>query len=1036
MALLAIAALGLSTAPARGQAVSDNGELLLGFRASAGAGSSKNYVVDLGPVSAFLTASTVQSIPLSGVATDLSSASFYGATWHSRTDLFWGVAGANGNFVSIGGEATGTLYATRVEPTNGVTATAWDRRYGGSQSTSTTLVESARSGFNFGTAATNASAIARTMTKSDSNSWSSFQPDSSIISFSTWNPTIEGNPSQYLDLFKVAPLASGASPALSTFVGRMVLESTGNLLFIPAAAIGVNVVQFSGATFSAAENNVGGVLSVTVTRTGDTSTATSLTLSTADGTAAADMDYTALTSQPVTFAATETSKTVDITIANRSGDQGSRSFTVSLGGNTGGTTLGSQATATGTITEAPSTLQLSALSYSANQEDASVNVTVTRTTGSSATTVQLSTVNGTAVAGTDFTGITNQVVNIPANINSVNVAITLSQPTAAQANKQFTVTLSTPGSGASLNSDTSLLTSTVNILATDAVAPTIALTSPALNAVITGTAGGSITVAGTASDNKGIATVEVSVDGGTTWASTTPSGASWSINNITPAGGLTTIMAKATDFRNNSTTVTRNFTYKINSALTVNVVGAGTVTGRLTGAVYEVGKTYTLTAVPGANQAFSLWAGAGLTAPATEVVKLSFVFTSALATTPIITATFVANPFLATSNVAGSYSGLVTAHSGTTASNSTNGCITVVQTGTAGAFTGTVKIDGVTFATPIKGVFDNAGVAKFGTTRTTTLSIPRTNKAPYVLAMTLNTGTKKIGGTLKELFRGTTAAQSDFIADRAAYSTTAPVAANLLNKAGTSGYYTAVLPARLAATASLAGISLADSEFPQGDGYTTITVSKSGDVTCSGVLGDGTAFTSSGKLSATNKTILFAQLYANKGGSIGGEVAVTRTTFVEVSGTGLFWFRPYQDVQHYPYGWPEGLLTDLKGSEYNVVPNTSVFPGLTGVVSPNTNVEFSDGLLSSLQSYNFNISAANAVTLTGTSLGVILAPATGIIGGAPTTFFNHNSTTKTAFKAIIVQKGSNAGGWGHFLTVAPKVINGLGESGHVSLDHN
>lgn len=1069
LACLALLACGWS--PAANAATAGGGDLVLGFRAK---GVLTNYVVKVDTAAALRDGSSVRSIALPGVAADL--ATLFGAGWYDRTDLFWGVIANTSNFSTLNGDPAQTIYASKGEATNGVITSGWNRNGAATQSLTTTLISGfLSSGFNAGTPATNASAIAVTMARSASNSWSQYLPSldpsnlssepdgtlSSGISFQTWSsPGIETTPGNYHDLFR---MVSSTTPAEGDLVGRLVLQSTGELLFIPLGQLGTNSVSFASSSYSASED--AGVLDVVLSRTGDTSVATTVTLSTANGAALAGTDYTALTSQSVTFAALETTKTVHITIANRSGDQGSRDFTVSLGGNTGGTTIDNSAK-TCTITEAPSTLQLSALTYTANQEDSSVTVRVSRTSGSAAVTVQLSTTNGTAVSGTDFTALTNQTVNIPSNTAFVDVAITLSHPVGTQPNKQFTVTLSNPGSGAVLDSDTSLLTSTVKILATDTVAPLIAFTAPALNAVVTGSVGGVLVVTGTASDaGGGLSKVEVSVDG-VNFFKATVSGGTWTtasngVNALKPAGGATTITARAIDFRNNTTTVTRAITYKITvpaTSLTVNVVdvggptgtGASKVTGQLTGtAVYEIGKSYTFTATPGTNRAFDHWTIAGVTAPATEVSKITFVFTQAIANSPTITATFKANPYLATNNVSGAYTGLIKARSGTTASNATNGLITITQTGTAGAFTGTVKIGDETLgkmtiaatAVALAGVFDNDGVAKFGTTRATTVQIPRASGTPYVLSMSLNLNTKLITGRLNTTSRTSPAPQSDFTADHAAYSASAKVPDILLNKlvgtVPTSGYYTAVLPARSAGSVSLdPTVTFAKSEFPQGDGYTTIALTNAGIVTFSAVLGDGTAVTASSPLSATNKAIFFAQPYGSKG-SIGGEVAVTKpTTFVEVAATGLFWFRPYQAVQHYPYGWPEGLLTDLVGSEYNVVSGTSVFPGLTSVASPNTNVAFSDGLLSPDLSLNFNIATTNVVSLTGTTLGVVIAPATGIIGGDAKTFFTHTDGTKTPFKAIIVQKGTNAGGWGHFLTTAPKVIDGLGESGGVTLTHN
>jgi hypothetical protein len=592
-----------------------------------------------------------------------------------------------------------------------------------------------------------------------------------------------------------------------------------------------------------------------------------------------------------------------------------------------------------------------------------------------------------------------------------------------------------------LNADLDTLTAEVTIHASDATAPVIAFSAPADKAVILGSIGGSITVSGTSSDNNALASIDVSADNGATWTSVAASGTSfpWSFTTIHPAGGPATILARATDARGNATTISRNITYKITGSLAVSIVDVGGTGSLVTGALvapatYEVGKSYTLTAKPGANRAFNGWSGAGLVGPSLGASTFSFVYTQALASAPTLTATFVGNPFLPAGNVPGAYNGLITAHVGTVASISTNGCINVNVSAGTGAFTGTVKIDGGSL-TIIKGVFDNTGAAKFNATRDSTASIVRKGKAPFLLSMAITlTGTHQVTGTLREASRLATAPQSDFTADQAV--TVAPGLA--LNQV-TKGLFTAVLPARSAATASLPGLTLTTSEFPQGDGFTSISVSAKGAVTFATTLADGTAFTSSGVISTTNKAILFGQIYTAKAGSFGGEVTFAQPgAFRTVAGSNFFWFRPYQAVQHYPYGWPEGLLTDLVGSEYSVSTVASVVPGLAAIsATGNANLLASDGLLDATVSKNLNISTANVVTTLGSpadkSYGLAINKATGIIGGAPTTFITHSSGTKVPFKAVIVQKGSSAGCYGFFLTTAPKIINGLGQSGGVSL---
>ncbi|MBL9145890.1 MAG: hypothetical protein JNM99_19580 [Verrucomicrobiaceae bacterium] len=1071
MTLLALAASAALVSPAANAATSANGDLFLGFRATGGTGATKTYMVNLGQASQFTNATGPLTLSLGTVGADLGT--LFGSSsavtpWYSRSDLFWGIAGTTGSFDPVGSDPAKTLYATRKQLTPGTQSVPWVRKSDTTQGTTTTKMVSMMTAFNGSPAATATNAVSQNTT--DANSWASFQPGGTTansgpapgVSFAAFNPSVEGTfgagtAGSILDLYRMAP---GSGPTIDTagdYIGRFILNDSAALTFIPVASFGASTVQLASATGTVGEAD--GSITITVNRTGDVSSACSVQLSTTDGTALSGTDFTGVTNQVVNFGINETSKTVVISVTNRSGFQGDRAFTVSLNTPTSAT-VGTTGSATVTIQEAiePSTLQFSAATFNANQEATTVQVTISRTGGSSAVTVQLSTSDDTAVAPGDYTAITNQTVNIPANTNSVNVTVTLSAPTGNQANKKFTVTLSNPGANASVGAQAS---ASVRILALDAVAPTVAITSPAASAVVPGTLGGSVTITGTSLDAKGIDKVQVAINGGAFADATltpTTGGAAWSIS-VNPSGGLTSIQVRALDGRGNtSTVVTRSFTYKIMSGLTVNIAGptggsSGTITGKLTGsAPYEVGKSYTFTAVPANSTiAFDNWAATGLTAPATELAKITFVFTPALAANPVITATFVSNPYASAANVAGSYTGLVKASTGTTPSNSTHGLINVNVTVGTGAFTATVKIGGESLAkmtvaaAPIAltGVFDNAGVAKFGAARSTTIQIPRLNNTPYVLAMSLNTTTKQITGTLKATARTGFATQSEFIADRAAYSATAKVPGMLLNKlvgvVPTSGYYTAVMPARPVSTVALdPAVTFAANEVPKGSGYTTVAVTNIGGVTFASVLADGTVITSAtALLSASNKAIFYSQLYSTRG-SIGGEVTIAKPgAYVEVSASDMFWFRPYQAVHHYPYGWPEGILTDMVGAEYNVVTGQSVVPGLPAVnlTTGNANILFTDGLLTASVSKDFNISTTNVITKLGTpadpSYTVTLTAATGLLSGT----FTHSDLTKPAFKGVIVQKGANAGGHGHFLSVAPAVITGAGESGKVALTH-
>src|SRR6185295_463307 len=104
---------------------------------------------------------------------------------------------------------------------------------------------------------------------------------------------------------------------LSNATGRATLATTNReaLLTIVDSDTGP-VVAFGAPTFTVAENVAGAMASVTIVRSGSTAAGQSVLFSTADGTATAGVDYTAVASQPVTFVAGQTMATVKVPIIN------------------------------------------------------------------------------------------------------------------------------------------------------------------------------------------------------------------------------------------------------------------------------------------------------------------------------------------------------------------------------------------------------------------------------------------------------------------------------------------------------------------------------------------------------------------------------------------------------------------------------------------------------------------------------------------------------------------------------------------------
>jgi hypothetical protein len=147
---------------------------------------------------------------------------------------------------------------------------------------------------------------------------------------------------------------------------------------------------------------------------------------------------------------------------------------------------------------------------------------------------------------------------------------------------------------------------------TDAVPPTLSIKAPIANQRWSNAL---FTAQGTAADNRGITNVWYQFNFGT-WsnATTTNRWTNWTATlGLTPGSNI--LRAYAWDSSaNSSATNTVWFSYVVTNALHLEIVGKGTVTGATNGQVLEVGRNYTITAVPAAGLGLSNWLG-GTTLP-------------------------------------------------------------------------------------------------------------------------------------------------------------------------------------------------------------------------------------------------------------------------------------------------------------------------------------------------------------------------------------------------------------------------------------
>ncbi|MEJ0037686.1 MAG: Calx-beta domain-containing protein [Gammaproteobacteria bacterium] len=223
------------------------------------------------------------------------------------------------------------------------------------------------------------------------------------------------------------------------------LDAAGNRKTVTTAAA-AGSIQLQQATYSTAEN---GTLNISVSRSVADGGAVSVQYSTADGTATAPGDYTT-TSGTLTWPDGDaTPKTISIPIATDSILEGNETFTLTLSGPAGGAVLGALTQAAVTILDDDG-IGLSVANVSVNENAGSATVTVTKS-GTSAVTnsVSYASANGTAVAGSDYTAVSD-ALTFGAADTTKTIVVPITNDGVYEGNETFTVSLSSPTNGATL----------------------------------------------------------------------------------------------------------------------------------------------------------------------------------------------------------------------------------------------------------------------------------------------------------------------------------------------------------------------------------------------------------------------------------------------------------------------------------------------------------------------------------------------------------------------------------------------------------
>lgn len=195
------------------------------------------------------------------------------------------------------------------------------------------------------------------------------------------------------------------------------------------------VLSLSASVYSAVE---GSTQTVTVVRTGVTTTAVSVAYATADQSAKSGVDYSGV-SGVLNFAANETSKAFTIAVNNDTTIQGNRAAKITLSTPSAGASLGNPTTATLTVVDddassyetGTGTVQFTSSAFSAETGQQYAVITLSHVGGFVPVTVTFATNGGLAVAGTDYQSV-NTAVQFAAGESLKVILVPLAQNTQAR----------------------------------------------------------------------------------------------------------------------------------------------------------------------------------------------------------------------------------------------------------------------------------------------------------------------------------------------------------------------------------------------------------------------------------------------------------------------------------------------------------------------------------------------------------------------------------------------------------------------------
>ena len=200
-------------------------------------------------------------------------------------------------------------------------------------------------------------------------------------------------------------------------------------------------------------SEIGGDLTVTVSRVGGVGNDVTVVLSSTNGSAVAGEDYTAINTTLSWKAGESGPKTVTIPILPDQLQEGAETFNLALSDPTGGLVLGNPNRALVTITDVfnPGDIKLDTANVTVSENAGTVTLTATRANGSDgAVSVDFTTRDGSAQAGLDYSATRGTLTWASGEMGPKSLTIPILTDALRENDETFNLTLSNPTGGVAL----------------------------------------------------------------------------------------------------------------------------------------------------------------------------------------------------------------------------------------------------------------------------------------------------------------------------------------------------------------------------------------------------------------------------------------------------------------------------------------------------------------------------------------------------------------------------------------------------------